>query len=42
MDMKIFILYFSLFFGALAIAVYAYGFKHRMKEFTDRPDEKNL
>jgi hypothetical protein len=40
--MKIFILCISLFFGILAIAVYAFGLKQRIKEFTDRPDEKIL
>ena len=42
MIMKIFILSISLFFGVLAIVVYAYGLKHRLKELTDRPDENNL
>jgi hypothetical protein len=38
--MKIFILCISLVFGIFAIAIYAKGFKHRIKELTDRSDEK--
>jgi hypothetical protein len=41
MIMKIFILCISLLFGIIAIAVYAKGLKHRIKELTDRSDEKN-
>jgi hypothetical protein len=38
--MKIFILCISLVFGIFAIAVYAKSLKHRIKELTDRSDEK--
>ena len=40
--MKIFILFVSLVFGIFAIAVYAKGLKHRIKEITDRSDKKKL
>ena len=40
MIMKIFILFISLVFGIFAIAVYAKGLKHRIKELTDKSDEK--
>jgi hypothetical protein len=39
--MKIFALCISLVFGIFAIAVYVYGLKHRIKELTDKSDEKN-
>ena len=42
MIMKIFILCVSLVFGIFAIAVYAKGLKHRIKEITDRSDEKKI
>jgi hypothetical protein len=42
MIMKIFILCISLVFGIFAIVVYAKGLKHRIKELTDRSDEKKL
>ena len=38
--MKIFALCIGLVFGIFAIAVYAYGLKHRIKELTDQSDEK--
>lgn len=37
--MKTFILLISLVFGIFAIAVYAKGIKHRIKELTDKSDE---
>jgi len=40
MIMKIFILCISLVFGIFAIAVYAKGLKHRIKELTDKSDKK--
>jgi len=40
--MKIFILFISLVFGIFAIVIYAKGFKHRIKELTDRSDKKKL
>ena len=40
MIMKIFILFISLVFGIFAMVIYAKGFKHRIKELTDRSDEK--
>ena len=39
--MKIFILFISLVFGIFAIAIYSKGLKHRIKELTDKSDEKN-
>ena len=39
MIMKTFILFVSLVFGIFAIAVYAKGIKHRIKELTDKSDE---
>jgi hypothetical protein len=39
--MKILILCISLVFGIFAIAVYAKGLKQRIKELTDKSDEKN-
>jgi hypothetical protein len=39
--MKAFILVVSLVFGVFAIAVYAYGLKHRTKELTDRLDKED-
>lgn len=39
MIMKTFILLISLVFGIFAIAVYAKGIKHRIKELTDKSDE---
>jgi hypothetical protein len=38
--MKIFALCISLVFGIFAIAVYAYCLKHRLKDLTDKSDEK--
>jgi hypothetical protein len=38
--MKIFILFISLVFGIFAIAVYAYGLKHRTKELTDKSEKE--
>jgi len=38
--MKIFALCIGLVFGIFAIAVYGYGLKHRIKELTDKSDEK--
>jgi len=40
MIMKIFIFFISLVFGIFAIAVYAKGIRHRIKELTDKSDEK--
>ncbi len=40
MIMKIFVLCIGLVFGIFAIAVYAYSLKHRIKEGTDKADEK--
>ena len=42
MIMKIFALCIGLVFGIFAIAVYAYGLKHRIKDVTDKSDEKKL
>jgi hypothetical protein len=39
--MKIFALCIGLVFGIFAIAIYAFGAKHRIKELTDKLDEKN-
>ena len=39
--MKIFALCIGLGFGVFAIAVYAYCFKHRIKELKEKTDEKN-
>ena len=39
--MKAFILFVSLVFGVFAIAVYAYGLKHRTEELTDRSDKED-
>jgi hypothetical protein len=39
--LKIFALCIGLVFGIFAIAVYAYGLKHRMKELTDKSDENS-
>ena len=39
MNMKTFILFISLVFGIFAIAIYAKGIKHRIKELTDKSDE---
>ena len=41
MIMKIFALCIGLVFGIFAIAVYSYGLKHRIKDVTDKSDEKN-
>jgi hypothetical protein len=41
MIMKIFALCIGLVFGIIAIAVYAYGLKQRIKDVTDKSDEKN-
>jgi hypothetical protein len=40
--MKIFALCIGLVFGIFAIAVYAYGLKHRIKDVTDKSDEKKF
>ena len=37
--MKIIALCIGLGFGLFAIAVYAYGLKHRIKELKEKPDE---
>ena len=42
MIMKFFALCIGLVFGIFAIAVYAYGLKHRIKYVTDKSDEKKL
>jgi hypothetical protein len=39
--MKIFALCVGLGFGIFAIAVYVYGLKHRIKEFTDKSHKKS-
>lgn len=39
--MKIFFLCVGLGFGIIAIAVYAYGLKHRIKGLKEKPDENN-
>ena len=39
--MKIFALCVGLGFGILAIAIYAYGLKHRIKELKKKPDENS-
>ena len=39
--MKIFALCVGLGFGIFAITLYAYGFKHRIKELKQKPDENN-
>lgn len=39
--MKIFALFVGLGFGIFAIAVYAYGLKHRIRELKEKPDEDN-
>ena len=39
--MKIFALCIGLVFGIFAIAVYAYGLKHRIKELKEKPDENS-
>ena len=39
--MKIFALCIGLGFGVFAIAVYAYGLKHRIKELKEKTDKKN-
>jgi len=39
--MKIFALCVGLGFGILAIAIYAYGLKYRIKELKEKPDENN-
>lgn len=41
MTMKILIIFISVVFGIFAIAVYAKGIKHRIKELTNKSDEKN-
>ena len=41
MIMKIFAICIGLVFGIFAIAVYAYCLKHRLKDLTDKSDEKN-
>jgi len=41
MIMKIFALCIGLGFGIFAVVVYVYGLKHRIKELTDKSDEKN-
>jgi hypothetical protein len=39
--MKIFAICIGLLFGIFAIVVYAFGVKLRLKELTDKSDEKN-
>ncbi len=39
--MKIFALCVGLGFGILAIAIYAYGLKHRIKELKKKPCENS-
>jgi hypothetical protein len=39
--MKIFAICIGLILGIFAIAVYAFGVKLRIKEITDKSDEKN-
>ena len=40
MAMKIFALCIGLGFGILAIVLYAYGLRHRIKEFRDKSEKK--
>jgi hypothetical protein len=40
--MKFFILSISIVFGIFAIAVYAKGLKHRIKDLTDKSGEKKV
>jgi hypothetical protein len=40
MIMKIFILCISIAFGIFAIAIYAKGLRHRIKELMDKSSEK--
>ena len=42
MIMKIFALCIGLGFGIFAIAVYAYGLKHRIKELTDKSQNRGV